>query len=81
MFSNCSFDAALVLGEDAEAGLPTVRQIGVQRLVVKGGHHFGHRLFRLGALITAVQVSFWPGSSLETKCSHFTVRSLSSRAR
>ncbi len=88
-------DAAPVLAEDAEAGLPAVRQIGVQRLVVKGGHHLGHgrphpdhgymvpALSILpgmaggrGELMTAVQVSFCPGSSLEMKCSHFTVRFL-----
>ena len=47
MFSKVMFMLAPVLAEDAEAGRPVVRQIGVQRLVVEGGHHFGHGLLRV----------------------------------
>ena len=77
MFSNCELQVRVVLPEHAEAALPVVRQVGVERCVVQRGHHLGHGLsWRPGPVITAVQVSFWPGSSFETKCSQLTVSCL-----
>ena len=69
------------LGEEAgqggaPSGLPQVEETGPNDQDMSGTTISATAFFASGPLMTAVQVSFWPGSSFETKCSQASANCL-----